>query len=165
MIVRTGAITPGRGTTGVTARCADFSHSSWVAYGLTFNAFQRNQFSVVSMLLALPPGRGRASSICCQEIVRLLGAASRRPQSRAPNRNVAFGKTGAITPGSINSGLTTRRAVFSLASCVAYGPTTFQMFVSFSGHGVFALIPAADFADFSALTEVAQYSVEISYLV
>ena len=55
MIVGAGAITPGRVTTGVTARSADFSHSSWVAYGLTSIAFQRSQYRVVLGLCVASP--------------------------------------------------------------------------------------------------------------
>ena len=70
-----------------------------------------------------------------------------------------------MTPGSITTGLTTLRAVFSLAGWVAYGPTLFQMFARGRAQCVFTLIPAADLVRFTALSVLAQYCVENSDLI
>ena len=67
-----------------------------------------------------------------------------------------------MTPGSITPGLTTLRAVFSLAGWVAYGLTILQLCACSRAQRVFTLIPAADLINFTALGVVAQYRVELS---
>ena len=70
-----------------------------------------------------------------------------------------------MTPGSTTTGLTTLRAVFSLAGWVAYGLTLLQMCARGRAQCVFTLIPAADLVRFTALSVLAQYCVENSDLI